>query len=70
MDAGFIATGHYARVCRQGDTWVLLKGIDASKDQSYVLHTLRQEELSRTLLPIGGYQKTEIRDIARGPASP
>ena len=65
MEADYIATGHYARVTERDGHWCLLKGMDASKDQSYVLHTLRQEELARTLLPIGWYPKPRIRDIAR-----
>lgn len=64
MEGDYIATGHYARTDIQQNLWCLLKGIDATKDQSYVLHTLRQQELARTLLPVGHYQKSEIRDIA------
>ena len=51
MDADYIATGHYARIRRDGERTRLLKGIDAGKDQSYVLFTLRQPELQRLLLP-------------------
>ena len=64
MDADYIATGHYARVCRDGERTRLLKGIDASKDQSYVLFTLRQSELKRLLLPVGEHPKSDIRRIA------
>ena len=64
MDADYIATGHYARVCRDGERARLLKGIDASKDQSYVLFTLRQPELKRLLLPVGEFPKSDIRRIA------
>ena len=64
MDADYIATGHYARVCRDGERARLLKGIDASKDQSYVLFTLRQSELKRLLLPVGEFPKSDIRRIA------
>ena len=49
---------------QRGDTWHLMKGLDASKDQSYVLFTLRQQELSRTLLPVGWYAKPRIREFA------
>jgi len=61
-----IATGHYARVRRggAGSRFELLKGLDASKDQSYFLHRLNQEQLSRTLFPVGELQKTEVRRIA------
>ena len=64
MDADYIATGHYARIRHDADRTRLLKGIDAGKDQSYVLFTLRQAELSRLLLPVGEYPKSEIRSIA------
>ncbi|PKB64884.1 MAG: tRNA 2-thiouridine(34) synthase MnmA [SAR202 cluster bacterium Io17-Chloro-G3] len=65
MEASHIATGHYARISWDNNTWVLYKGLDVTKDQSYVLHTLRQDELSRTLLPLGQYTKTQIRGFAR-----
>ena len=64
MDADYVATGHYARVGYQDSRWRLLKGIDHSKDQSYVLFTLRQQELQHTLLPVGVYPKSEIRALA------
>lgn len=64
--AGFISTGHYARVARgAAGTAVLRKGIDASKDQSYVLYALRQEELGRLVLPLGDFVKQDVRNIAR-----
>jgi tRNA-specific 2-thiouridylase len=65
LNCDFIATGHYANV-RMDDNgrYVISKGKDATKDQSYVLWGLEQELLSRTLLPLGTYQKTEIRQIA------
>jgi tRNA-specific 2-thiouridylase len=65
MDCEFIATGHYANVRKHdNDRYVISKGKDATKDQSYVLWGLDQELLSRTLLPIGNYHKTEIRQMA------
>ena len=65
LDADYIATGHYGRVRKNANgDYELLKGVDAGKDQSYVLFTLRQEELSRLLLPVGEYPKDEIRRIA------
>lgn len=64
MDADYIATGHYARIRQDGEGTRLLKGIDAGKDQSYVLFTLRQVELQRLLFPVGEYPKGEIRKIA------
>ena len=65
LDADYIATGHYGRVRRDSEGRCdLLKGVDASKDQSYVLFTLGQSELNRLLLPVGEYPKEEIRRIA------
>ena len=62
LDADFIATGHYGRVRTDADgRYELHKGIDTSKDQSYVLFTLGQSELSRLLLPVGEYRKEDIR---------
>ena len=60
-----IATGHYARVRydAQLDRWQLLRGEDRSKDQSYVLYPLSQDILSRLLLPLGSYEKSEVREI-------
>jgi len=67
--AEYIATGHYARVERDGG--VLLKTArDEKKDQSYVLYELRKEELSRLLLPLGIYGKGEIRRMAKEKALP
>jgi tRNA-uridine 2-sulfurtransferase len=65
MDCEFIATGHYANVRMQDSgRYVISKGKDATKDQSYVLWGLDQELLGRTLLPLGTYHKTEIRQMA------
>ena len=64
LGAEKIATGHYARVAANG-RYRLLKGLDASKDQSYFLHRLTQAQLSRTLFPLGGLKKTEVRRMAR-----
>lgn len=61
----YIATGHYARVERRDDgRWLLKKGLDASKDQSYVLYMLTQDQLRHTKFPLGGLTKPEVRDIA------
>jgi tRNA-uridine 2-sulfurtransferase len=65
FDAEFVATGHYARVVHDGDRTRLLRAADASKDQSYVLYMLQQEQLRRLLLPIGALTKGEVRDHAR-----
>jgi len=65
MGADYVAMGHYARVKKVGDSTHLLAGKDKSKDQSYFLWTLGQEELGKTLFPIGEYQKSEVRKQAR-----
>ncbi len=71
--ADFFATGHYARVVSQQEqkngcnlrSFLLKKGIDTKKDQSYVLYILNQEELKRLKLPLGEMKKEEVREIAR-----
>jgi len=65
-----IATGHYARVEKQGRTHALLRGKDATKDQSYFLWTLSEEQLSRVLLPIGDTLKSDIRTEAENAGLP
>ena len=66
LGAEKIATGHYARVRHNESTdrFELLKGLDASKDQSYFLHRLNQAQLSKTWFPVGELHKTEVRRIA------
>jgi tRNA-specific 2-thiouridylase len=64
LDCEFIATGHYANVRPENGRYVISKGMDAWKDQSYVLWGVSQECLSRTIFPVGGFHKTEIRDMA------
>ena len=59
-----IATGHYAICEKSGDRYLLKKGADASKDQSYFLYSLNQSQLSRTVFPLGGLTKDKIREIA------
>ena len=60
-----VVTGHYARI-EQGEDgrWLLKKGLDAAKDQSYVLYDMTQDQLAHTRLPLGGYTKPEIRALA------
>ncbi len=67
LGADFLATGHYARVERDNDSgkYLLKKGIDRKKDQSYFLCQLKQEQLGRTLFPIGDLTKDRVRQIAR-----
>ncbi|HJR73377.1 MAG TPA: tRNA 2-thiouridine(34) synthase MnmA [Luteimonas sp.] len=64
LGAERIATGHYARVERRGDHWALLRAADTSKDQSYFLHQLGQEQLAATLFPLGGMLKRDVRTLA------
>ena len=61
LGCDMIATGHYAQTVREEDGVHLRRGLDTRKDQSYVLAMLRQEELERTLFPVGGLEKTETR---------
>ncbi|HLH75059.1 MAG TPA: tRNA 2-thiouridine(34) synthase MnmA [Chloroflexota bacterium] len=67
LDAELVATGHYARVETDPETGrrVLRRAVDLRKDQSYVLYVLTQEELRRTLFPLGGLTKQETRELAR-----
>ena len=61
----YIATGHYGKIgCTPDGRYFVSKGLDTTKDQSYVLWGLPQELLKRTLLPLGPYKKTEIRQMA------
>ncbi|MCL1788326.1 MAG: tRNA 2-thiouridine(34) synthase MnmA [Defluviitaleaceae bacterium] len=65
LDCSHIATGHYARIAQDsGGRWLLKTGLDRSKDQSYALFTMTQPQLARTLLPLGGLTKEEVRRIA------
>ena len=59
-----IATGHYARVREREGRFELLKAFDHTKDQSYFLHRLNQQQLSRTMFPLGEMPKTKVREIA------
>ena len=65
LDCEFIATGHYAQVRQETNgRYVVSKGLDENKDQSYVLWGLSQESLSRSRFPLGQFHKSEIRDMA------
>jgi tRNA-specific 2-thiouridylase len=64
LGAEKIATGHYARARDRAGRFELLKGLDASKDQSYFLHRLNQTQLARTLFPVGELKKTQVRELA------
>ena len=65
MGAQRIATGHYAQVRERGGRFELLRAGDTQKDQSYFLHRLNQQQLSRTLFPLGDLQKPAVRALAR-----
>ena len=60
----YIVTGHYARIEYDGERYVLKKALDETKDQSYVLYSLTQEQLAHTLFPLGNMRKIEVREIA------
>lgn len=66
VDFDLFATGHYARISYDEGTarYLLMRGIDDSKDQSYFLHRLSQEQLARVLFPLGGYRKEEVKAMA------
>lgn len=63
----FVATGHYAKVeyHKKKNRYLLKKGADFKKDQSYMLYNLTQEQLSKAIFPLGKYKKTKIREIAK-----
>ena len=65
INADLVATGHYARISRQGSRLLLQKAVDKAKDQSYVLYSLSQEVLGRVRFPLGALTKPEVREIAR-----
>ena len=67
IGADYVATGHYAQVAFDGqrNRWLLKRPADRSKDQTYFLFGLTQEQLSRTLFPLGGMTKPEVRELAR-----
>jgi tRNA-specific 2-thiouridylase len=65
IGAGFVASGHYARVEARAAGPRLLRGVDHTKDQSYVLFGVPREELGHMLLPIGGMEKPRVRELAR-----
>jgi tRNA-specific 2-thiouridylase len=65
LGAERIATGHYARIRTIDGSRQLLRAVDGSKDQSYFLHRLTQDQLARTVFPLGELRKTEVRELAR-----
>ena len=66
LGAEYVATGHYARICLTPATgrWAVRKGLEAARDQSYMLASLTQDQLSHTLFPLGRLTKAETRRIA------
>jgi tRNA-specific 2-thiouridylase len=70
LGAEKIATGHYARVDFHDGEYRLLRALDTAKDQTYFLHALGQQQLSSTLFPLGGMEKTRVRELAREAALP
>jgi len=64
LDADFMATGHYARIEQSPNGYRLLKAVDPTKDQSYFLYTLGQRELKHLLLPVGNFNKAQVRKLA------
>jgi tRNA-specific 2-thiouridylase len=67
VGASRIATGHYAQLRNNPDTgrWEMLRSVDRSKDQTYFLFGLKQEQLARTVFPLGGMEKPHVRELAR-----
>ena len=66
LQADYVATGHYAAVVQlSSGRYTVRKGAHAEKDQTYMLYRLSQEQLKNTLMPLGGYAKEEVREIAR-----
>ena len=65
LGADKIATGHYARIDFHEDHYRLLRAVDAAKDQTYFLHALGQRQLAATLFPLGGMEKSHVRELAR-----
>lgn len=64
LEYDYMATGHYARIGSQNNRLFIRKGIDRTKDQSYMLWGLSQKQLSQTILPLGDYKKEDIKEIA------
>lgn len=65
VGADCVATGHYARIGREGGAVTLSRAVDDTKDQTYVLFSMTQAQLAHTVFPLGGMTKGEVRDLAR-----
>lgn len=70
VNANYIATGHYARVVNRNNSFLLMKGIDDRKDQSYFLYGIDRALLSHIIFPLGEYRKIQTREIAEGVGIP
>jgi tRNA-specific 2-thiouridylase len=64
IGANLVATGHYARRIEKDGRYLLARGVDRVKDQSYVLYVMTRKHLARTIFPLGGMEKRETREIA------
>lgn len=64
LGCGHVVTGHYARIEEADGKFILKKGIDGTKDQSYVLYAMTQQQLAHTFFPLGSMRKSEVRAIA------
>jgi tRNA-specific 2-thiouridylase len=69
-DCSYVATGHYARIRKEGDRYRILRGEDRGKDQSYALYSLSQPSLGRTLFPLGSVTKEHVRNMAEEASLP
>ena len=65
LGCDFIATGHYAQIREENTRYVISRGLDRSKDQSYALWGVAQEHLARTIFPLGGYSKRNQANCPR-----
>lgn len=65
LGINYISTGHYASVEKKDGRYLLKKGVDSKKDQSYFLYNLSQEQLSRVIFPLGKYRKEEVKEVAK-----
>lgn len=64
LDCDYVVTGHYARIEEIDGSYVLKKALDETKDQSYVLYAMTQDQLAHTMFPLGNMRKAEVRKLA------
>lgn len=64
LKCDYVVTGHYARIEKEGESYLLKKALDHSKDQSYVLYSMTPDQLAHTQFPLGGLKKEKTREIA------